>query len=230
MQQSTHFCSFEEAREAFRGKRVVLVGSGPGVLNNEPGFVDAHPVVCRVNNFKNGPEAGYRTDVFCSFFGGSIRADREELQRQGVKLCVAKCPDAQFMESEWHRQRGKMNGVDFRYIYQLRRSWWFCPTYVPTLAEFMASFHMLGDHVPTSGFAAALFILACEPGSLYLTGFDFFSSGVHNVNEPWRAGDSSDPIGHAPERELQWIADNASRFPITVDPRLSALVTKRREA
>jgi hypothetical protein len=48
------------------------------------------------------------------------------------------------MDSEWHRKNDKPHGVDFRYIYRDRRNWWFCPTYVPTLDEFMAVFDMLG--------------------------------------------------------------------------------------
>ncbi len=223
---SPHFCSLEHCRKAIEGKRVALVGSGPGVLENVPGYIDAHDVVCRVNNFKVSAEAGQRTDVFYSFFGGSIKKTAAELQADGVYLC----PDAQFMESAWHRERGKMNGVNFRYIYRDRAEFWFCPTYVPSVQEFLASFELLGRHVPTTGFAAIQAILECKPASLYLTGFDFFSSGVHNVDERWRPGDPTDPIGHAPERELQWLADNIERLPVSVDPRLSQLIQGARRA
>ena len=85
-----------------QGRRVALVGSGPGVLDNRPGFIDSHDVVVRVNNYKLSPAAGARTDVFYSFFGSSIRKSVEELKRDGVDLCVCKCPNAQFMQSAWH--------------------------------------------------------------------------------------------------------------------------------
>jgi hypothetical protein len=199
------FSDLARVRAAFEGRSVAIVGSGPGALDNNPDFVDGHDVVVRVNNYKTGPAQGYRCDVFYSFFGGSIRKTREELQADGVKLCLAKCPDAKFMESEWHRKMGKPRGVDFRYIYRDRRDWWFCPTYVPGLAEFVAVFEMLGQHIPTTGFSALHLVRSCRPASLYLTGFDFFSSRVHNVNEPWRPGNPSDPIGHAPEREREWL-------------------------
>jgi hypothetical protein len=161
--------------------------------------------------------------VFYTFFGGSIKKTREELKADGVRLCMAKCPDAKLMDSEWHRKMNKPHGVDFRYIYRDRRGWWFCPTYVPSLAEFKASFELLGQHIPTTGFSALLAVLAQEPASVYLTGFDFFSSRIHNVNEPWRPGNPDDPIGHAPERERAWLATQTG---VTYDKRLADIMEK----
>jgi hypothetical protein len=224
MQPSPHFCSRPKAEAVLAGRTVAIVGSGPGVLDNVPGFVDSHQVVIRTNNYKTSAAAGRRTDVFYSFFGGSIRKPASELQADGVCLCVAKCPDGQPIESEWHRQRGKMNGVDFRYIYAARASWWFCPTFVPDADEFMAAFKLLGGHVPTTGFSAVLFALSCRPASVYLTGFDFFSSMVHNVDERWRPGDPTDPIGHVPHLERQWLADNLGSHPLTCDRRLAGIL------
>lgn len=204
-----------------QGRRVALVGSGPGVLDNRPGFIDSHDVVVRVNNYKLSPAAGARTDVFYSFFGSSIRKSVEELKRDGVDLCVCKCPNAQFMQSAWHRQNGRMHGVDFRYIYRQRAGWWFCDTFVPRIADFMVGFELLGGHIPTTGFAALLDILSCGPASLYITGFDFFASGLHNVDEKWRPGDPADPIGHVPAREREWLINNMEQHPIIVDRALS---------
>ncbi len=217
--QPTPFCDSETVRRAFAGKRVALVGSGPGVLDNKEGFVDSHEVVVRVNNYKIGAPQGRRCDVFYSFFGTSVRKSAAELKRDGVRLCVCKCPDAQFMESAWHCRRGRPHGVDFSYIYRARQAWWFCETYVPTTERFLEWFNLLGGHVPTTGFAALLEILSHEPASVYMTGFDFFQSRVHNVNERWRPGDPSDPIGHAPERERQWVLRNTER--LTFDPALT---------
>jgi hypothetical protein len=217
------FSDHAPLREVFQGRRVAIVGSGPGSLDNAPGFVDSHDVVVRVNNYKSGKQQGFRTDVFYTFFGGSIKKTREELKADGVRLCMAKCPDAKLMDSEWHRKMNKPHGVDFRYIYRDRRGWWFCPTYVPTLAEFKASFELLGQHIPTTGFSALLAVLAQEPASVYLTGFDFFSSRIHNVNEPWRPGNPDDPIGHAPERERAWLA---TRTGVTYDKRLADIMEK----
>lgn len=218
------FCSKDVVRQKLQGKTVALVGSGPGTMDNEPGFVDSHDVVVRVNNYKTFPQTGFRTDVFYSFFGSSIRKTAEELKRDGVQLCMCKCPDAKFIESAWHTKNKKMNGVDFRYIYHKRAGWWFCETYVPSLDEFLSNFHLLGGHVPTTGFSALLDVLSYEPASLFVTGFDFFESGVHNVNEPWRAKNTDDPIGHDPRAERAWLAENLHHLPITLDKRLKEIL------
>lgn len=210
-----------------RGKTIALVGSGPGSLDNEPGFIDSHDLVCRVNNYRTGKAQGFRTDLFYSFFGGSIKKTREELQADGVKLCLCKCPDSKFIESEWHRKTGKLKGTDFRYIYQDRRDWWFCDTYIPSRDEFMASFDLLDRHIPSTGFSAILFLQSLGPKSILLTGYDFFASRIHNVNEAWRPGNPDDPIGHSPERERAWLrklAADADGPPIAYDRRLAAIM------
>jgi hypothetical protein len=218
------FVDRTEVEQAIAGKRIAIVGSGPGALENAPGFVDSHDLVVRVNNYKTGAAAGFRCDVHYSFYGSSIRKTAEELKADGARLCLCKCPDAKFMESEWHRLNHKPHGVDFRYIYRDRKSWWFCDTYVPTVEEFVASFDLLQRHIPSTGFSALLLALSCSPASIYLTGFDFFSSMRHNVDEPWRPGNPSDPIGHAPELERRWLARHLDL--VSLDPALTAIMQK----
>lgn len=218
------FVSRAEVAPYFQGRSVAIVGSGPGVLDNEPGLVDSHDVVVRVNNYKLSPAAGQRTDVYFSYFGNAIKKTAAELQRDGVDLCMCKCPNHNAIRSEWHKQRGKLAGVDFRWIYTLRKPWWFTDTYVPELGEFLEHFHLLGGRVPTTGFSAILTVLSFEPASLFLTGFDFFSSGVHNVDEKWKPGAADDPIGHAPDRELALLRGLELAYPITTDRRLRAVL------
>ncbi len=208
-----------------KGKRIALVGSGPGVLDNEPGFIDSHDVVVRVSNYKLfGDITGQRTDVFHSFFGTSIKKTAQELKRDGVYLCICKCPNSQPLESEWHRKNNKMVGIDYRYIYRNRAAWWFCPTYVPTDEEFLNHFKICQNHQPTTGFDGLLTILECEPASVYLTGFDFFESGKHNVDEAWEHKNNDDPICHRPDLEKAWIKANYRNYPISFDPKLRALM------
>lgn len=222
------FLTLAEAAAFIRGKRVAVVGSAPSVLDNREGFVDSHEVVVRVNNYKPGRQQGVRCDVFYSFHGGSIRKSAADLKADGVYLCMCKCPNAKPIESPWHERQGKQGGVDFRYIYEMRKNWWFCDTYVPTVARFLETFHLLKQHVPSTGFAAILDVLACEPLSVYLTGFDFFASRIHNVDEHWRPGDPADPIGHRPQLEAEWLAANCGRHPLTFDPRLGDLMNEPR--
>lgn len=220
------FVSFAEVEERFKGKRVAVVGSGPSVLSNKEGFVDSHDIVVRVNNYKLGPCQGFRCDVFYSFFGASIRKTPDDLIKDGVTLCMSKVPNGQPLDSKWHTLRKKRNGIDFRYIYTLRRDWWFCDTWVPTNRHFLRYFTLLARHVPTTGFSAILDVLEAKPASVYLTGFDFFTSGIHNVNEKWRKNNSQDPIGHRPELELEWLARRRLRLPITFDDKLHLMMNR----
>jgi hypothetical protein len=215
------FLNRSEVRPWFEGRRVAIVGSGPGCDENSEGWVDSHEVVVRVNNFKTTARTGKRTDVFYSFFGTSIRKTSEELIRGGVKLCMSKVPNAHAIESEWHRRHGKMIGVDYRPHYERRKDWWFCDTYVPTVEEFLQPFNALERHQPTSGFAAIWDVLSFDPASVFLTGFDFFRSGIHNVNEPWMVKNTDDPIRHEPELERRWVAAAVNRYSIRCDKRLA---------
>jgi hypothetical protein len=65
---------------------------------------------------------------------------------------------------------------------------------------------------------------------VFLTGFDFFTSRIHNVNETWRAKNLDDPIRHEPERERVWLADNMHKYPITADAPLARLLQRKAAA
>lgn len=218
------FLSRSEVKPWFEGKTVAIVGSGPGCAENSAGYVDSHQVVVRVNNYRLVGGTGSKTDVFYSFFGTSIKKTVDELKRDKVRLCMSKLPNAHVLESEWHRRNGKMIGVDYRPHYARRASWWFCDTYVPTIEEFMQPFDVLGRHMPTTGFAAIWDVLSFNPRAVFLTGFDFFRSGIHNVNERWIAKNLDDPYRHLPERELAWVAAAVQRHPIRCDDRLRQAV------
>lgn len=214
------FVSFSEVAETFRGRRVAVVGSGPSCTENVPGVIDGYDVVVRVNGYKLGAGQGFKTDVHYSFYGNSIRKTAYELTRDGVSLCMCKCPDRKPIQSEWHERNGKTNGIDFRYIYAARQGFWFCDTFIPDAERFMRKVGLLGGHIPTTGFAAILDVMDCEPAELFLTGFDGFTSGLHNVNEHWRAGNPEDPIGHVPALELEWIKRHVGSSCITIDRKL----------
>lgn len=188
--------------------------------------MDSHDIVVRVNNYRciPGSGTGQRTDIHYSFYGTSIKKSREELLSDGVIACWNRLPDAEFMKSEWHRRRNKLPGVDYRCHYKLRENWWFCPTYCSTVSELQDKFDLLGGHMPTTGFSALLDVLSCRPRHVFITGFDFFQTNVHNVNESWRPGDPGDPIGHVPQIEREWFIANIERLPVTMDALLSQAV------
>lgn len=217
------YVEWSEVCERFAGKRVAVVGSAPSVLDNEPGFIDSHDIVVRVNNYKLSPKAGKRCDVHYSFYGRSIRKTADELRRDGVTLCLCKCPSSMPIRSDWHMKNRRYYGVDFRYIYRQRLPFWFCDTFVPDDERFLYKFHLLDRHIPTTGFAAILDVIFAGPASIYLTGFDFFSSGKHNVDEAWKPGDQNDPIGHVPEKEGRWIFASAEKYNLSLDSKLMQL-------
>lgn len=190
---------------------MAIVGSAPSVLDNDPGYIDAHDIVVRINNYKLSRKAGHRTDVHYSFYGSSIKKDRDSLVRDGVRLCMCKCPNGKPIHSPWHEQNRRI-GTDFRYIYQMRKNFWFCPVYIPTTERFLEFFHLLSNHIPTTGFQAILEISSFKAAHIYITGFDFFQSKIHNVNEPWRPGRQDDPIRHLPHKELEWLKENKNLF------------------
>src|SRR3990167_1834213 len=218
------FLTYEETAEKFRDKTVAIVGSGPGCLRNEPGYIDGHDLVIRINSYKLRQPLGKRTDVFYSFFGNSVRKERHELREDGVKLCMCKCPNDKIFDSYWHNVHKKQEGVDFRYIYQKKRNWLFCDTYVPTKDRFMEYFHLLEDHIPTTGFACILDVLSFPVKKVYITGFDFFTSEIHNVDEKWFALNNDDPIKHVPHKELDWLRNNYKNYPVEFDTTLSRLI------
>lgn len=179
----------------------------------------------RVNNYKLSRAAGQRTDVHYSFYGDSIRKAARDLMRDGVSLCMCKCPNSHAIRSKWHIDNGRENGVDFRYIYRNREKFWFCDTYIPESSDFLDKYQLLDGHVPTTGFSAILDILSFDPKSVYLTGFDFFRSGLHNVNEKWFMRNPDDPIAHVPEREAEIVADIVSKYPVLTDSVLGKVIS-----
>lgn len=203
------FIDFSDVQDFFKGKSVAIVGGGP--VNEDHGFIDSHDLVVRINNFKLNENTGFRTDVFYSYFGKAIRKTHEELK--DVQLCMCKCPHGK-IESEWHERTGRL-GSDFHYIYQLRQSWWFCDTYVPGLNHFKAYMDLLDGHIPTTGFSCILDISKCDC-DITIVGFDFFESGLHNLNEPWRKGNPEDPIGHRPIEERRWVLKHKDRYDLRI--------------
>ena len=137
---------------------------------------------------------------------------------------MCKCPNEQVMESSWHPENNKMNGVDFRYIYEFRKKFWLCDTYVPSKERFLQMFRLLGGHIPTTGFSCILEFIQLECSEIYLTGFDFFTSKKHNINEAWQEGRPDDPIRHVPEKEAAWLKKHWRDYPFTLDLSLKRLI------
>ncbi len=84
--------------------------------------------------------------------------------------------------------------------------------------------------MPTSGFAAIFEVLQARPNQVFLTGFDFFQSKIHNVNEPWREKNLDDPIRHRPDLELAWVKQALVRHQIMTDVALMDALKQHKAA
>lgn len=216
-------------RNLIKGKRVCLVGGGPSALNNRAGYIDSFDTVVRVNQFKlTGNNTGRRVDVHFSFFGNSVKTNRLELINAGCKVCVIKSPPWKVIHSEWKANKSSRSAINPEYIYRAREKWWPCPAVIISEDELLSDFFMLGGHVPTTGFSAMMAILRRYPAILYMTGFDFFESGKHNLNERWEGIDSRNPIRHRPDLEYEFIKGN--RDGIIFDTSLSRALRNGRKA
>lgn len=244
------FISYEECAGFFRGKSVALVGSGPSSIRNPHGLIDSFDLIVRVQNYRTkGFESvlGRRTDVHYSFYGTSVTKPREELIADGVKLCMCKCPDGALpFKSPWHMANAKPMGTDYRYIYSARASFWFCDTYAPTMDRFMQYLSVIQSedtrppyvgHQPTTGFACMLDLMSFDCSRVFVTGFDFFTSGIHNLNQRWEgtvqngvavSKNPTDPMRHRPDLEMLYVRDNWPEN-WTGDARLVELIGVRGE-
>lgn len=222
------FSEFKTASKMFRDKRVVVVGTAPSCLDNNREDIEKYDVIVRVNNYdlsEYSRQIGRRTDVYFSFFGSSVHKTVEQLKSEGVRLCMCKLPNCKLLDSKWHERNNKPYGVDFRYVYKKRKDFWFCPTFVPLREHFEILFNKLGRHMPTTGFNAVHDVFLSKPKELYITGFDFFTSRKHNINQMWRSKNHDDPYKHEPERERKLLKEmvNENTF-IRLDRRLMELV------
>jgi hypothetical protein len=217
--------TFDNLKEIFKGKTVAIVGSAPSVLNNTCDMIENNDIVVRINNYKTRgidlrsvpydytQNVGVRVDYHYSFYGGSIRTTGQELKDANCKGHLCKCPDEEIVHmTEWHKARKALHGCGWAWIYRRRLGYWVAPVYVPEKEHYLKLFNILGQHIPTTGFSCIWEISQLEPKQMYITGFDFFSSGKHNTDEMWRTKNNDDPIKHVPEVEAkllkQWAYKN----------------------
>ena len=219
--------TIKNLKSLFSGRRVCIVGSAPNGLDNQGSHIDGFDDIIRVNRYKFRPwedRLGSRTDYHYSFYGSSIKIPNYKLKDDGVKAHLCKCPDDKAHFTDWHVKNRKTRGCDFRWIYTMRKDYWIAPVYIPKRDHYLKCFQLLNKHVPTTGFACIWELIQCNPKELYITGFDFFESKMHNVNERWRDGDKEDPIRHMPEVEAEHVKEWASKYKfITLDKHLRNL-------
>ncbi len=211
----------KEIETLIKGKRVVVLGSAPSVLNNDGKNIDSYDIVVRVNNFKiDGFEdkVGRKLDIYYSFFGRSIKKENDELKRHGLKFIMCKYPNEEFLSHTGGIPKaGISDGC--KWVYELRKDWWQFPLWIPKMKYFKQNFEKI-FRIPTTGVSAILDVLRFEPKELYVTGFDFMTSGYHNTDEKWNDGDGN----HNHAAEMYLIASLKNKGAIKCDNHIENLI------
>lgn len=205
------FADKTEIKNFIHNKRVVIFGSAPSALDNTEKDIENYDIIIRVNNYdisKFYKNIGKRTDIHYSFYGYSIRKTKKELSEEGIKYHVCKCPDA-FCHNEALTEFSK----SYRWIYEMRKDFWVAPVYIPAKEDYFKYYNKLNNHVPTTGFMAIMTFKDFFPAELYITGFDFFKSKLHNINQQWNEGKlKNDPICHDPEKEKNLLLEYTKKY------------------
>lgn len=185
-----------------RGKRVVVIGSAPSALRNRGEDIDGYDTIIRVNNYDLGRDSnslGTRTDIYYSFFGSSIKHTAEQLRKEKVQVLVSKIPYADYTRHYAYGRDERHGVLNFKKYYDNWR-WRGLPIYIPRTTDLIDECALIG-RMMSSGVSAIKFALSCEPKSLYVTGFDFFASGIHDHHARWRNGAG----GHATHKEREYV-------------------------
>lgn len=162
-----------------QNKTVLIVGGGPLAIQNKEWF-NSFDIIVRLNNYKKLSDT--RTDIFFSYFGRNIKKTKEELIKDGVKYCINKCPN---LDMTLSLSIYNVTMTDYRWIYDFRKNWWFCPLVSLTEKELINQIIKLNGNMPTVGLSAVMYFSNLNIKSLDIIGFDCFESGVHNLNEKW---------------------------------------------
>jgi hypothetical protein len=175
-----------EVKRFFTGKSVLLLGSAQSVTKVKAEFMDKFDVIVRVNNYQHFNSCT-RTDVFYSMMGGSIMKTSGDLRRDGVKFIFCKNPFRNVIVRNKDGSINHLQSQDCREPYVNTRNtrirWFELPYYLQTLKNWLWITGKI-NKVVTTGLAAIVDIYRYNPYGLHIAGFDFFSSGFHNINIP----------------------------------------------
>lgn len=197
-------------RDLFRGKRVIVVGPAETVFDDLRGTdVDGFDVVVRLNGGLALAERsrgllGARTDVLFHNLNeegarGAAAIPVDVLRAHGVTTCVFPHWSFKGSKARVHRKRRELAGSGIA----LR---------VPPVRFCAGLRRDLGDHQPTVGASAILFLLGCDLAELAVHGFTFFETPyARSYNDAVRTAEDARAWAaasevHDPGREKALIA------------------------
>jgi hypothetical protein len=178
----------DDVYKFFKGRKVIVLGSAPCVVNADADYLDSFDWIVRTNNYEHFNECK-RVDVYYSFFGNSIMGVEERIKRDKPKFLFLKYPlNFCFTRHTRGREISGKSG-DFRFVQRLRAKLLSNNHhFAQTIPNFISNFCAIGS-IPTTGVAAIFDILRYEPKELHIAGFDFFKSKKHNIDEKWNPKD-----------------------------------------
>lgn len=168
-------------------KSILIVGGSPSASKKNKAWYDTFDVIVRLNNYKK--INSNRTDIYFSYFGRNIKKNPDELKNEGVKFLINKCPNA---DMTYCLKKYNIDMTDYRWIYNLRKDWWFCPVISLSEKELLNQINILDGIMPTVGFSSIMFFLNYA-NFITIIGFDCFKSGIHNLNEKWDGSGNHNP-------------------------------------
>jgi len=186
------------SEKTLRGASLAIVGNAGYLADlQQGGHIDSHDLVLRMNNFRTAelePQVGRRLDIFMSTFYHDVQLDPSLIAQ--ARYLIASVPN-----------NLRKRGLNWRHgqaitaaLQQLGRR----EVFVPSYESFDTKRRQIGKY-PTTG-AMALFLvlehLLPVCGSIYVTGFSFFTGRSHYFGDQRVL-----PTNHAPDREQQLFAD-----------------------
>jgi len=205
--------------DMLKGSSVAICGSAPSIQDNRDGYIDKHDIVVRMNNFKLLRSCGEKKHIYYSYFGKAIRKNASEINEFEVVMC--KYPEVDFT-GHTYGETDAGYSENFIKFYENKKSFFnkiFVPVWKPRLSEWTQNFLSIG-RIPSTGLSCILDILRFKPKKIYITGFDFFSTMMHNVNEPITQKELS---RHDFEREKEFFEKIVRYEPVELDKHLKKI-------
>ena len=161
---------FEYIKNRVEENSVLIVGGGPDANLLDVYQYQDYDFIVRLNNFKYANDCK-RTDIWYSYFGRNIKAMEDRVKEEDIPFIVCKYPV----------------NKEFAWVHEFRKEAWKTMDAVVAIPNEIQSFQTNNPFgiSPTCGFSAIFTFLAMNPGKLTIVGFDFFESGVHNLDENW---------------------------------------------
>lgn len=194
----------EYVRDFIMGKSVLVLGSAQCVASLDPAFMESFDIIVRCNNHKNFNECT-RTDIYYSFLGGSIKKSMEDIIADGAKFVFCRNPNMDFSA----HVGGKYipgHSIDATAIYEhrFRIEWFKIPYYIQSYKNYRRNYCLI-NRLLTTGVSAIIDVLRYDPIRLYVAGFDFFTTLIHNVDEPCNMNTGHDFTGEFNLVKKLWI-------------------------